>query len=333
MNPSVSFGLSVRCGLGLAAALLISCEDPSVVGLSPNAVRGASQLEDAAWSEPVHLGSIVNSIYADFDASLSRDGRSLYFTAGAQRGGAGLRDLWVARRASADDPWEAPQNLGTVVNTSAHESKPTISVDGHHLYFASNRGGNFDIYVSWRRDTDDDFGWEAPVSLGSVINTAASEESAVTFSEDEATGVRTMYFGSQRAGGRGGMDIYAATLHGDGTFEAPQIVPELSTAANDVDPSVRRDGLELFLASNRPGTFGANDLWVARRATVNDPWTAPANLGSTINTPPRDPALEQANDLRPWLSFDGTTLYFNSAFRAGNLSDMFDLWLTRRSRK
>lgn len=333
MKHSASFGVSVRQGVVFAAALLIGCGDPTVIGLPPGAARSAARLEDAAWSAPVHLGSIVNSIYADFDASLSRDGLSLYFTSGAQRGGAGLRDLWVARRASADAPWEAPQNLGAVINTSAHESKPTISVDGHHLFFTSNRSGSFDIYVSWRQDTDDDFGWETPVSLGSLINTPASEESGVTFFEDEVTGARTMYFGSQRTGGLGGMDIYAAVLHDDGTFETPQLVPELNTAANDVDPSVRRDGLELFLASNRSGTFGANDLWVSRRASVHDPWTAPENLGSSINTPPRDPALEQANDLRPWLSFDGTTLYFNSAFRAGNLSDMFDLWLTRRSRK
>ena len=85
-------------------------------------------------------------------------------------------------------------------------------------------------------------------------------------------------------------------------------------------------------ASDRPGTFGATDLWVATRASARDPWSTPVNLGPLVNTPTRPPDLEQANDWRPALSFDGTALYFASALRPGNVSDMFDLWVTTRSK-
>jgi hypothetical protein len=34
--------------------------------------------------------------------------------------------------------------------------------------------------------------------------------------------------------------------------------------------------------------------------------------------------MNVADDSRPALSFDGTTLYFSSAFRAGNVSQMFE---------
>ncbi|MGH7676953.1 MAG: hypothetical protein ACRENU_00720 [Gemmatimonadaceae bacterium] len=322
--------------LALVALLAVGCTVDSI----PTVVRegGAAQfswLDDAEWGEPVHLGSEVNSVFSDFDPSVSKDGLTLYFTAGVQRGGFGLRDIWVAKRASVDAAWGTPTNLGSVINTTAHESKPSISADGHRLYFASNRTGGFgqfDIYVSYREHKHDESGWGAPVNLGSVINTAGNEESGITFFEDDA-GVVTMFLSSQRAGGVGGLDIYSTTLQADGSFGPVQLVAELSTSAADVDPSVRKDGLELFLASNRTGTFGANDLWVSRRASTLDAWSAPVNLGGSINTPPRDPSLEQANDSRPWLSHDGTTLYFNAAFRAGNLSEMFDIWSTTRSKK
>jgi hypothetical protein len=96
--------------------------------------------------------------------------------------------------------------------------------------------------------------------------------------------------------------------------------------------AIRRDGLEMFLTSDRPGTYGAHDLWVATRASSTEPWSTPVNLGAVINTPPRPLGEEQANDFRPSLSFDGTTLYFASAFRPGNMSFMFDIWATTRSK-
>src|SRR6266550_488573 len=285
------------------------------------------------WSPPVNLGPVVNSIGPDFDPFISKDGLSLYFTGGRNRPGFGLRDIWVSHRASVNDPWEPPLNLGPTINTDAHESKPTLSADGHRLYFASNRagGGDWDLYVSRRRDKRDDFGWEPPVNLGSGVNSVASEESAVTLFEDDVTGTTTLYFGSNRTGGSGDFDIYASTLLSDGTFAPATLVPELSAPFIDQDPAVRRDGLEMFLASDRPGTFGATDLWVATRASTLEPWGTPVNLGPLVNTPSRPSDQEQANDWRPALSFDGTTLYFNSALRPGNVSDMFDIWVTTRS--
>lgn len=318
------------------ALVLASCRSDSgaPAGLASKLVaEEPPQFSD--WSTPVNVGPIVNSRFADFDPFISKDGLSLYFAAGPGRGGSGGRDLWVARRASIDDPWEPPQNLGPTINTAAHESKPTLSVDGHRLYFASNRPGglgDWDLYVSRRRDKRDDFAWEPPVNLGNGVNSAESEESAVTLLEDDATGATILYFGSNRLGGPGDFDIYASTSLADGTFGPAALVEELSSPFVDQDPAIRRDGLEVFLASDRPGTVGATDVWVATRATTGDPWSEPVNLGSIVNSPQRPPDVEQSNDFRPALSFDGTALYLASALRPGNVSSMFDLWVTTRTR-
>lgn len=60
--------------------------------------------------------------------------------------------------------------------------------------------------------------------------------------------------------------------------------PELNTASNDGCPILSPDGLSLYMASNRPGGLGGQDIWVAKRATVTSGWGAPVNLGAPINS-------------------------------------------------
>lgn len=330
-----------RATAGAVALAIVACRgDMTGAGRTLAPLASEQPGEDpprfSDWSAPVNLGTVVNTPFVDSDPFIARDGLSLYFVSGQGRGGSGQRDIWVAARATTDDPWGSPRNLGPTVNSALQENAPTLSLDGHRLYFASNRAapgsaGGFDLYVSRRRDKRDDFGWETPVNLGSAINTGADETDPAFF-EDEATGTVIMYFASNRTGGPGGSDIYASTLQPDGTFGPPAPVPELNTSFDDMQPAIRRDGLELFLASDRTGTSGAADLWVATRAHTTDPWSAPVSLGALVNSPPRPPDVEQSNDFRPALSFDGTALYFASALRPGNVSSMFDLWVTTRTR-
>jgi Tol biopolymer transport system component len=281
------------------------------------------------WSAPINVGPPVNSAFAELNPFISRDGLSLYFTCFSCPGNIGGSDIWVSQRASANDPWGTPQNLGLNINTSASESGPALSSDGHRLYFVSNRPGGFggnDIYVSRRQNKRDDFAWQPPVNLGSGVNTLADEQGPEYF-EDDKTGIITLYFGSNRPGGLGGTDIYASTLNENGDEEAfgpAVLVAELSSPFNDQGPSIRRDGLEMFLASDRP-TLGNVDLWVSTRANTSDPWSTPVNLGPTVNS--------MFADAGPALSFDGTELYFHSPFRPGNVGGpMFDIWVTTRAK-
>lgn len=276
------------------------------------------------WSAPVNLGSPVNSGVTDFQASISKDGLSLYFTRSAIAGGFGGFDIWVSQRPSMDEPWGAPQNLGATINTSANEQKPDLSLDGHQLYFFSDRAGGFggnDLYVSRRHNKRDDFAWRASVNLGGGVNTSANERAPAHF-EDDATGTITLYFASDRLGGPDDDDIFASTLQPDETFGPAVLVEELSTLSRDIGVAIRRDGLEVFLASNRPGTLGGLDLWVATRSSTSDLWSSPINLGNTVN--------RGAVDAGPALSFDGTSLYLHSV-RPGTLGGI-DLWVSTRSK-
>lgn len=274
------------------------------------ALVGQSPQEFSDWSAPVNIGPPINTALAEIAPCLSKDGLSLYYVRTASAGGLGGMDIWVSQRASVNDAWGPPQNLGAAINTPFNDFGPTLTQDGHRLFFASNRpglGAN-DLFVARRHNKRDDLGWQPAVNLGSPINTAASEIAAAYF-EDDVTGVITFYFASNRPGGLGEDDIYASTLLADETFSDPVLVEELSTSSADLQPVIRRDGLEMLLSSSRSGTLGSLDLWVSTRSHTTEPWSTPINLGGVVNS--------AGADARAMLSFDGTQLYFQSN-RTGN---------------
>jgi Tol biopolymer transport system component len=277
-----------------------------------------------AWSAPVNLGPSINTEFSEFHSAISADGLTLFFASDRPGGfgSDGTNDLWVAQRRNRNADWEPAQNLGPKFNTPFSESGPELSPDGHWLFFASGGlgppGQSLDIYVAFRQDTSDNLGWEQPSNLGKGVNSNVSEGDPTIF-VDPNTGVVTLYFA--RSNKFTDFDIYTSTQGADGTFGPAVLVPELSSPYRDTHPTIRRDGLEIYLSSNRSGSLGGIDLWVSTRPTTNDKWSMPVNLGKTINTASEDRA--------PYLSDDGLTLLFTSD-RPGGFGDNDFYMVTRK---
>ena len=276
----------------------------------------------SGWSTPINLGSVINSTASDQGPAISKDGLSLYFHSN-RTGGLGGFDMYVLQRASVDEPWEPPVNLGPALNTTFDEGNPAFSRDGHFLFFQTVRPGGLggvDLWVSRRNHTHDDFDWETPVNLGTGVNSSA-DDNAPSYFENDELGAAQLYFVSTRAGGFGGQDIYISNQALDGSFGPASLVADLSTTSTDSRPSIRHDGLEIIFQSNRPGSLTtALDLWVATRASSLDGWSIPVTLGNTVNTTSID---NNAN-----LSWDGKTLFFSSD-RPGGFGGL-DLYVTTR---
>ena len=301
--------MKMRC-TGCVIALVL-------LGLAP--VAHAQQY--SPWSPAVNLGPIVNSSANEGCPFIAKSDLTLYVVS-TRTDGFGGQDIYVSHRDSVYDAWGPLENLGPTINSEGNELCPTLTIDGHRLFFVSDRPGGYgqqDLYVSRRQNKRDDFGWESPVNLGVTVNSAKNDYTPSLF-EDEATGRTHLYFSSDRPGGFGNVDIYSSTLDSDGQFEWAVLVSELSTAFIDERPNIRKDGLEMFFDSNRPESLGATDLWVSTRETTADPWSAPVNLGSAVNT--------SSGEFRPSLSFDGTALYFHSN-RPGSLGSV-DIYVTTR---
>jgi hypothetical protein len=280
--------------LGLVVALVLTAVGVPVSG---------KQYSD--WSAPVNLGPVVNT--ADWEAGpvTTKDGLSLYLLSN-RAGGYGGLDLYVSNRTGTDQPWGTPQNLGSVINTSSNERCPYVTPDGRALIFVSDRPGGAgagDFYISYRHDKNDDLGWGEPSNI-TELNSNADVYAMWGFEED---GLLTLYFGSKDGSAPG--DIYSTTTANDGTFSPPAAVTELNTANHESYPVVRKDGLEMFLNSNRPGTIGGSDLWVSVRQKTSDPWGDPVNLGPLVNS--------AADESRAAVSWDGSTITFISTRPGG----------------
>ena len=82
-------------------------------------------------------------------ASLSKDGREIFFSSD-RPGGQGGFDLWHATRESTSDLWDTPVNLGPAVNSTFKEGRSAIAWDGMTLIFNSSRTGIMDLYQTTR---------------------------------------------------------------------------------------------------------------------------------------------------------------------------------------
>jgi Tol biopolymer transport system component len=94
-------------------------------------------------------------------------------------------------------------------------------------------------------------------------------------------------------------------------------VTELNSADNEIQPNVRKDGRELVFSSNHayPDAKGGQDIYVSTRASTDDPWSTPVNLGDAVNT--------SAAESRPSLSWDAHTLLFGRVPGPEGMSDIY----------
>jgi hypothetical protein len=283
----------------------------------------------SAWSAARKIDEIAGN-HADLNTSSldgcpiqSPDGLSLYI-ASNRPGGKGNLDIWVATRTSTRDPWGAPVNLPEPINSAADDFCPTpIHADG--LLFVSRRVvegvtcGMGDIYFTRRNPAH---GWSEPEQLACAPDgpNSALDEQGPSYVQGR------LYFSRSSAAVPG--DLYVSRTSGDMRFGPASPIAELNDAgANDIQPNVRKDGREIVFSSNRAGGAGGQDIWSATRASVDDPWSTPVNLGPNVNT--------NLGESRPSLSWDAQQLLFGRAGPIGTGeggTGMSDIYVTTRER-
>lgn len=154
-----------------------------------------------SWSKPSLITPSLNTPkYLESTASITPDGKTIYF-ASDKAGGQGGLDIYKTTL-QPNGSWSTPVNLGPPINTKADEDAPFIHPDQKTLFFTSdghNSMGGRDIFVS--KLVNDK--WTTPENMGYPINTTANDN-YFTLIADGTRG----YFSSDRKGGAGGQDIY-----------------------------------------------------------------------------------------------------------------------------
>jgi hypothetical protein len=111
--------------------------------------------------------------------------------------------------------------------------------------------------------------------------------------------------------------------------------PVVNTRFDDNHPGISKNGLSLYITSNRPGGVkgknltGLPEIWVSQRASLDAPWETSINLDAYNSVPVINRA--NSNTAVPSFSADGHQLFFSSD-RSGGLGGI-DLYVSRRSNK
>ena len=164
-----------------------------------------SRLVGEVWSEPVLMGSDINTKSWETHGALTADGNTFYFVSD-RNGGSGERDIYRVVKLP-DGNWSKAQNLGPTVNTAHDEDGVFIHPNGRTLYFGStghNSMGGFDIFMT---ELQEDGTWSTPKNLGYPLNTTDDDVFFITTADG-----RRGYFSSDKNDGYGEKDIYFVDL-------------------------------------------------------------------------------------------------------------------------
>ena len=164
--------------------------------------------DDFGWQAPINLGPNINTASGEGSPGYFENddgGAPQLFFASLRPGGLGSADVWMSER-QADGSW-GPATPITELNSSASDTRTSISHDGLEIYLQSGRAGGLggdDLWVATRDTVDAP--WSSPVNVGAPVNTSANDVRPYLSADRE-----TLFFASDRPGGSGGTDLWMTT--------------------------------------------------------------------------------------------------------------------------
>jgi Tol biopolymer transport system component len=218
--------------------------------------------------------------------------------------GIGNRDTEPQLAHQLTDEWgpAVRVNGSALLNTPALEGCPNESPDGRSLYFATNRAGDIDIYVSHRQPNGE---WGDPEPLPKGPNSVNS--SANDFCPTALPDGGLMFVSERNNGlncGTGTADIYEVDYHPAEGWAAPRHLGcVVNSAGSEFAPSyIAAGGGMLFFSSNR-GSDSKHAIYISVRGSDGE-WQQPTPVAE-LNAP-------GYNTFRPNASADGREIVFDS---------------------
>lgn len=176
-------------------------------GLGKGNIFISKMSANGEFSKPEKLDPKINSGGEEIAATISSDGKELYF-ASNRKDGFGGTDIYVCKKLD-NGKWSDPQNAGPDINTPYDEDFPNLSPDGKILYFSSKGHtsmGGYDIFKSNLGEDGKNF--SKPKNIGYPINTT-DDDMNFRISKNGKYG----YIASTKTGGQGDFDIYRVSFN------------------------------------------------------------------------------------------------------------------------
>jgi len=227
----------------------------------------------------------------DDDPTLTRDMREIFFS--SDRGGSGTDDqnIWTSTRPVGVATWETPVLVAELSHTG-NDGNPMLTADGLTIYLSRER----QMHVATRASVGAT--WTLPIEVAEL--NVSSFVACPAPSADHLS----IIFCQERL--PDDFDLFISTRSGTSDrWGAPAWLDSLSTGGNDLNGYFALPGgLEFWYNSDRTGTIGGRDLWIARRSSTSV---------FDFETPSPVPGINTVSDEEnPWISDDLRTLFFVS---------------------
>lgn len=215
----------------------------------------AVELNDGNWTSVSAFNPILNGPKNDIIQGFNPSGSVLYFLK-TQDGSAG--EIYADTFSIDKDPEAFPKLLRSPIISEFGDKDIQIFNDNTMLFSSKRDGGygGYDIYVTYFENNN----WTAPINLGTDINSEYDEVSP--FLSKSGT---KLFFSSDRLEGFGGFDIFESNFRPESAnWEAAKnIGTPLNSPMDDKDFSLSFDGMTAIFSSDRIGTLGGYDLFLA----------------------------------------------------------------------
>lgn len=222
-------------------------------------------------------------------------------------------------------------NLGSVINTKRLEYAPSISADGHTLYFISDREKSIrndigfpshdmwavDIFQPKETDKVLPYNLDPTSRYGEQSLNTKKNEGVMSITAD---GQNIFFTACLRNQGYGDCDLYVASRQSDGTWgRAMNLGTPINSMQWEAQPSMSPDGIRLYYCSNYGRT--TLDLWYADFDLKSQHWLEPQNI-KALNT--------SGKEFSPYICSDNRTFFFASNGRSGGEGGL-DMYVTHRN--
>jgi len=222
-------------------------------------IKYAEKKADGTFAKPVSLSGEVNGKYNDGTAAFNPAGTKMIFTRN-NLNGKNSQDVIDLKLYSADLEGEKWVNVTELPFNSDDFSTchPALSKDGTLLVFSSNRPGSTDNSMDLWSSKLENGVWSIPTSIGTGVNTGSNE--LFPYLDEN----NTLFFSSDRAGGSGGLDIWAASMNSGGQWELiGNLGAPFNQSGDDVNFVSLNGGTEGYFASDRKSNDaqGRDDIY------------------------------------------------------------------------
>jgi len=211
----------------------------------------------------------VNSIYHDGPVTITKDGKTMYFSRNNFKNNIeikdkkGLTNMKIYRATFVDSLWTNVEDL-SINGDNFSTQHAALNTDDTKLYFTSDRPGTIGGSDIWTVDIAQDGTLGNIENLGDIINTESAE--GFPFVNNEGV----LFFSSDGHTGLGLLDIFA-TIKGDDEVSIADVINlgvPVNSNKDDFAFTMNQNGTTGYFASNRQGGLGSDDIYAFHREPV-----------------------------------------------------------------